>query len=99
MLKYYILFVVLNILDLIGAYFLIDIDSELNPFCKYIWENIGFGAVILLKTLLTIFPIVVINIYYDIQSVIAKYVIIFANILVMLPIITYCYLLFYYIKI
>lgn len=92
MFKYYILFIVLNTLDLVGSYLLLDPDKELNPVCTYIWENHGFASVIVLKILLIIYPIVIFNYYHSIQPKRAKYVMILANVLVLLPVILLGYL-------
>ena len=87
MFKYYILFVTLNFLDLIGSYLLLGPDQELNPICSFIWREFGFEYLVALKTLVTSFSIIVVNIYHTIEPKRAKYVMILANVLVLLPVV------------
>lgn len=92
MAKYYILFVILNTLDLIGSYLLIGPDQEYNPLCTYIWRTYGFEALVVFKVLDTIMPIAIISCYYKVQPKRAKCVMILANILVSIPVIMLTYL-------
>jgi len=92
MIKYYILFVALNFLDLIGSYFLLGPDQELNPICAYIWKTYGFATLVVFKVLNTIIPIAILNYCHRIQPKMAKYTIMFANVLVLIPVILLGYL-------
>lgn len=92
MFKYYILFVILNILDLIGTYFLIKPDYEYNPISQYIWRTGGFNLLIVFKLSFTLFPIAVMNYYYQTEPKRAKYIMMLANVLVSLPVVLLGYL-------
>ena len=92
MFKYYILFIILNILDLVMTYFLIHPDLESNLMGQYIWRNYGFGGVIIMKTVLTIFPICVINRYSKSYLTKAKFAIIVANLIVLVPVTILAYI-------
>lgn len=92
MVKYYVLLVILNILDLLGSYLLFGPDQEYNPICAYIWRNHGFESLIFFKVMLTLIPIAIIDCYHDTQPKRAKYAIILANVLVFIPVVLLGYL-------
>ena len=86
MLKYYILFATLNIIDLVGSYILIGPNYEFNPVCQYIWKTYGFSSIILMKITLTILPVYIFYLYSKQEPLRAKYFIVSANAIVAIPI-------------
>ncbi len=92
MLKYYVSFIVLNILDLVMTYFLINPDLEYNAIGRYLWQNYGFGSIVIMKVLLTAFPIIVFDRYSKIRPREAKLLIVLANAIVVVPVMMLFYL-------
>ncbi len=90
--KYYILFVVLNIFDLIGSYLLLGPDQEYNPICSFIWKEFGFEYLVVIKTLLTFLPLIIIDIYSEMEPKRAKIAIIIANVILAVPVIMLLYI-------
>ena len=92
MIKYYILFVILSSLDLIGSYLLLSPEQEFNPICSFIWREFGFDYLVIMKTLLTFLPIIVISTYHKIEPKRAKAVIILANVIITVPVVMLLYI-------
>ncbi len=92
MTKYYLLFILLNLIDLIGSYFILDPYLEWNPVVTYLWKNHGYNSVILLKALFTAFPLWVIYYYATNEPFKAKIVMIVANLILCIPIAMLVYL-------
>lgn len=92
MLKYYDLFIILNTLDLVGSYILLEPGQELNPICAHIWSMYGFEGLVMFKVLMTAFPIAAINYYHKTEPKRAKYAIILANVIVTIPVVLLGYL-------
>lgn len=51
----WIIYILLNIYDLVMSYYFLDHSVEANPIAKYLWATFGYDSVIYLKCLSIIF--------------------------------------------